>query len=94
MVFLLIEFTDEFGARYANKRSSNTGGKDPDHPGIAYSCGNNPWFVATWRLDLILIVALFQHFNPNIFFGGDSVVFWGPLSWTIIFGLSFRFSLH
>jgi multidrug efflux pump subunit AcrB len=27
--------------------------------------------------------------NPKIFFGGDSVAFWGPLSWTMIFGLSF-----
>jgi len=27
--------------------------------------------------------------NPHIFFGGDSVAFWGPLSWTMIFGLSF-----
>lgn len=27
--------------------------------------------------------------DPKIFFGGDSVAFWGPLSWTIIFGLSF-----
>ncbi|MGZ3903760.1 MAG: efflux RND transporter permease subunit [Bacteroidia bacterium] len=32
---------------------------------------------------------LFTHFKPNIFFGGDSVVFWGPLSWTMIFGLGF-----
>ncbi|MFM7619488.1 MAG: hypothetical protein ACKO5Y_06585, partial [Bacteroidota bacterium] len=24
-----------------------------------------------------------------IYFGGDSVAFWGPLSWTIVFGLSF-----
>jgi multidrug efflux pump len=32
---------------------------------------------------------LFTHFNPDIWFGGDSVAFWGPLSWTIIFGLSF-----
>jgi len=34
-------------------------------------------------------VSLFQEFNPHIFFGGDSVAFWGPLSWTMIFGLSF-----
>jgi multidrug efflux pump len=34
-------------------------------------------------------VKLFTHFNPEIFFGGDSVAFWGPLSWTMIFGLSF-----
>jgi multidrug efflux pump len=32
---------------------------------------------------------LFSEFDPHIFFGGDSVAFWGPLSWTIIFGLSF-----
>jgi multidrug efflux pump subunit AcrB len=32
---------------------------------------------------------LFQTGNPHIFFGGDSVAFWGPLSWTMIFGLSF-----
>lgn len=34
-------------------------------------------------------VKLFTEFNPNIFFGGDSVAFWGPLSWTMIFGLGF-----
>jgi multidrug efflux pump subunit AcrB len=33
--------------------------------------------------------SLFTHLNPHIFFGGDSVVFWGPLSWTMIFGLLF-----
>jgi multidrug efflux pump len=32
---------------------------------------------------------LFTKLNPHIFFGGDSVVFWGPLSWTMIFGLLF-----
>jgi multidrug efflux pump subunit AcrB len=34
-------------------------------------------------------VTLFTHGNPHIFFGGDSVAFWGPLSWTMIFGLLF-----
>jgi multidrug efflux pump subunit AcrB len=33
--------------------------------------------------------SLFAHGDPKIFFGGDSVAFWGPLSWTIVFGLSF-----
>jgi multidrug efflux pump len=32
---------------------------------------------------------MFNEFNPNIFFGGDSTAFWGPLSWTMIFGLGF-----
>ncbi len=27
--------------------------------------------------------------SPHIHFGGDNVVFWGPLSWTMIFGLAF-----
>jgi len=32
---------------------------------------------------------LFSEFDPKIFLGGDSVAFWGPLSWTMIYGLSF-----
>jgi len=32
---------------------------------------------------------LFTELNPHIFFGGDNVAFWGPLSWTMIFGLGF-----
>lgn len=32
---------------------------------------------------------LFASGNPQIYLGGDSVVFWGPLSWTMIFGLAF-----
>ncbi|MCA6405096.1 MAG: efflux RND transporter permease subunit, partial [Cytophagales bacterium] len=34
-------------------------------------------------------VTLFTEFNPHIYFGGDNVAFWGPLSWTMIFGLIF-----
>ncbi len=34
-------------------------------------------------------VTLFTELNPHIYFGGDNVAFWGPLAWTIIFGLSF-----
>jgi len=34
-------------------------------------------------------VTLFTEFNPHFFLGGDSVAFWGPLSWTLIFGLGF-----
>lgn len=32
---------------------------------------------------------LFTEFNPHIYFGGDNTAFWGPLSWTMIFGLIF-----
>lgn len=30
---------------------------------------------------------LFSDFNPNIYMGGDNVIFWGPLAWTVIYGL-------
>ena len=32
---------------------------------------------------------LFTHFNPDIWLGGENVVFWGPLAWTIVFGLAY-----
>ncbi len=32
---------------------------------------------------------LFSELNPHLFVGGESAVFWGPLAWTIIFGLAF-----
>ena len=37
----------------------------------------------------INFVTMFTQLNPHIYFGGDNVAFWGPLAWTIIFGLSF-----
>ncbi len=33
--------------------------------------------------------SLFSNFDPNIYLGGDNVIFWGPLAWTVIFGLIF-----
>jgi multidrug efflux pump subunit AcrB len=32
---------------------------------------------------------LMSELDPQIYFGGDNVSFWGPLSWTVIFGLTF-----
>ncbi len=34
-------------------------------------------------------VTMFTELDPHIYFGGDNVAFWGPLSWTMIFGLIF-----
>ncbi len=34
-------------------------------------------------------ITMFTELNPHMYFGGDNVMFWGPLSWTIIFGLAF-----
>ena len=37
----------------------------------------------------INFLTLVTNWDPNIYVGGDNVIFWGPLCWTVIFGLSF-----
>ncbi len=32
---------------------------------------------------------LLSSFNPQLYVGGDNAVFWGPMAWTVIFGLTF-----
>lgn len=39
----------------------------------------------------INFITLFSELNPHIYFGGDNMVFWKPLSLTIIWGLMFAF---
>ena len=34
-------------------------------------------------------IGAFMNYNADFYVGGDNVVFWGPMSWTIIFGLTF-----
>ena len=34
-------------------------------------------------------LGFFSSLDPNISVGGDNVIFWGPMAWTIIFGLTF-----
>jgi multidrug efflux pump subunit AcrB len=91
---LLIEFTDELRSRGIKTREAAIqAGRIRIIPvmltAIATILGLLPLAVG-FNIDF---VTLFTEFNPHIFFGGDSVVFWGPLSWTIIFGLIFAFFL-
>ena len=34
-------------------------------------------------------ISLYTHFEPDFSLGGESTAWWGPMSWTVIFGLSF-----
>ncbi len=91
---LLIEFTDELRGRgYKIREAAIQAGKIRIIPvlltALATMLGLLPLAVGF----NINFVSFFQTLNPHIFFGGDSVVFWGPLSWTIIFGLIFSFFL-
>ena len=91
---LIIEFTDELRGRGLRTREAAVqAGKIRIIPvlltAVATILGLLPLAVG-FNIDF---AGLFTSFRPNIFFGGDSVVFWGPLSWTIIFGLLFSFFL-
>lgn len=37
----------------------------------------------------INFITWLRNFNPQLFFGGDNTAFWGPMAWTVIFGLTF-----
>jgi multidrug efflux pump len=91
---LIIEFTDELRGRGMRTREAAVqAGRIRIIPvlltAVATILGLLPLAVG-FNIDF---AGLFNHLRPNIFFGGDSVVFWGPLSWTIIFGLIFSFFL-
>jgi multidrug efflux pump subunit AcrB len=91
---LLIEFTDELRIRGMKTREAAIqAGKIRIIPvlltAVATILGLIPLAIG-FNIDFVSMLA---HFDPKIFIGGDSVVFWGPLAWTIIFGLIFSFFL-
>ncbi|MBI3510354.1 MAG: efflux RND transporter permease subunit [Bacteroidetes bacterium] len=87
---LIVEFTDILKERGMNTRDAIIeAGKTRMTPVLltatATILGLIPLAVG-FNIDF---ATLFTDFQPHIFFGGDSVAFWGPLSWTMIYGLGF-----
>lgn len=85
---ILIEFIDELKARgYRTRKAIIEGGATRMTPVLltasAAILGLIPLAVGV-NFDF---GGLFSHFEPNFFLGGESVIFWGPLAWTIIYGL-------
>lgn len=85
---LLIEFIDELRARgLSADKAIAEGGSTRITPVIltasAAILGLIPLAVGV-NIDFN---GLLSHFEPHFFLGGDNVAFWGPLAWTMIYGL-------
>lgn len=89
---LVIEFADELRSRgMKTKEAVIQAGKTRIIPVLLTALAAILAFIPIAVGFNINFVTLFSELNPRIFFGGDNVVFWKPLSWTIIFGLTFAF---
>jgi len=89
---LVIEFSDELRSRGLRTREAVIqAGKTRIIPVMLTALAAILGFMPIAFGFNINFITLFSELNPHIFFGGDSVVFWKPLSWTIIFGLAFAF---
>jgi len=89
---LVIEFADELRARgYKTREAVIQAGKTRIIPVLLTALAAILGFLPIAIGFNINFVTLFSELNPHIFFGGDNVAFWKPLSWTIIYGLSFAF---
>jgi multidrug efflux pump subunit AcrB len=89
---LVIEFADELRSRGVKTREAVIqAGKTRIIPVLLTALAAILGFIPIAVGFNINFITLFSELNPHIFFGGDNVVFWKPLSWTIIFGLAFAF---
>ncbi len=87
---LIVEFGDELKSRgMKTKQSIIQAGKTRITPVVLTATATMLGLVPLAVGMNINFVTMFTELNPHLYFGGDNVAFWGPLSWTIIFGLSF-----
>jgi multidrug efflux pump len=87
---LLVEFTDVLkGQGLKTRRAIIEAGKTRITPVILTATATILGLIPLAIGMNINFTTLFTELNPQLHFGGDNVMFFGPLSWTIIFGLSF-----
>jgi multidrug efflux pump subunit AcrB len=85
---LLIEFIDELRQRgYEVREAVIEGGATRMTPVILTAMSAILGLIPLAVGLNIDFETLFTHFNPHLYLGGDNVAFWGPLAWTMIFGL-------
>ncbi len=87
---LLVEFTDVLKAQGLKTRQAIIeAGKTRITPVVLTATATILGLVPLAIGMNINFGTLLTDLNPQLHFGGDNVMFFGPLSWTIIFGLSF-----
>ena len=87
---LIVEFIDTLKERgYKTREAIVQAGKTRITPVILTATATILGLVPLAIGFNINFETLITHFDPQIHIGGDNVAFWGPLSWSIIFGLSF-----
>jgi multidrug efflux pump len=87
---LLVEFTDKLKEQGVRTRDAIIGaGKIRITPIVLTATATILGLVPLAIGFNINFSTLLTDFNPHIHFGGDTKQFFGPLAWTIIFGLSF-----
>lgn len=87
---LLVEFTDVLKKQGVKTRQAIIeGGKTRITPVILTATATILGLIPLAIGMNIDFKTLLSNLNPHLHFGGDNVMFFGPLSWTIIFGLSF-----
>jgi multidrug efflux pump subunit AcrB len=87
---LLVEFTDVLKEKGLKTRQAIIeGGKTRITPVVLTATATILGLIPLAIGMNINFATLLTELNPHLHFGGDNVMFFGPLSWTIIFGLSF-----
>ena len=87
---LLVEFTDKLKDQgHKTRQAIIEAGKTRITPVILTATATILGLIPLAIGMNINFATLLTDLNPQLHFGGDNVMFFGPLSWTIIFGLSF-----
>jgi multidrug efflux pump subunit AcrB len=85
---LLIEFIDELRARGKNVEDAIVEGGATRITPVILTAMSAILGLIPLAIGLnIDFETLFSEFNPHFYIGGDNVSFWGPLAWTMIYGL-------
>ena len=87
---LLVEFTDMLRAQGMNLHDALVlAGRTRLNPVVLTATAATLGLIPLAIGLNINFYELFNSGHPHFYLGGESVVFWGPLAWTIIFGLTF-----